>query len=247
LPTNAITPERQIGVELWGKPLTNIWPEQKDLLTYYAGIFNGTGRNINTNDNNEFMYVGRLELQPFSGKIFGQKSFLKLGGDALWSRDEAGTNISPAGNLLVNADGSLSSFTLPSADERAAWSVDAWLEVGPFDLIGEYLQEHVEGRTVNGVTPTFGNFTTDGFYVTGAYFLIPKKLQAVVQWQYLNPGQKGNDGLYSILGGLNYYIRGDDLKLMVNYIHTWSDFRQANPEFGEDQFDEVIGRLQLMF
>jgi phosphate-selective porin OprO and OprP len=247
LPTNAITPERQIGVELWGKPLTNIWPEQKDLLTYYAGIFNGTGRNINTNDNNEFMYVGRLELQPFSGKIFGQKSFLKLGGDALRSRDEAGTNISPAGNLLVNADGSLSSFTLPSADERAAWSVDAWLEVGPFDLIGEYLQEHVEGRTVNGVTPTFGNFTTDGFYVTGAYFLVPKKLQAVVQWQYLNPGQKGNDGIYSILGGLNYYIRGDDLKLMVNYIHTWSDFRQANPEFGEDQFDEVIGRLQLMF
>jgi phosphate-selective porin OprO and OprP len=247
LPTNAITPERQIGVELWGKPLTSIWPEQKDLLTYYAGIFNGNGRNISVNDNNEFMYVGRLELQPFAGRMFGQKSFLKLGGDGLWSRDEAGTNISTAGNLLVNADGSLSPFTLPSADERSAWSVDAWLEVGPFDLIGEYLQEHVEGRTVNGVTPTFGNFTTNGFYVTGAYFLVPNKLQAVVQWQYLNPGQKGNDGIYSILGGLNYYIRGDDLKLMVNYIHTWSDFRQANPEFGEDQFDEVLGRLQVMF
>ena len=247
LPTNAITPERQIGVELWGKPFTSIWPEQKDLLTYYAGIFNGNGRNISVNDNNEFMYVGRLELQPFAGKIFGQKSFLKVGGDVLWSRDEAGTNISTAGNLLVNTDGYLSTFTLPSADERAAWSLDAWLEVGPFDLIGEYLQEHVEGRTVNGAAPTFGNFTTDGFYVTGGYFLIPKKLQAVAQWQYLNPGQKGNDGIYSILAGLNYYIRGDDLKLMVNYIHTWSDFRGANPEFGEDQFDEVLGRLQVMF
>ena len=100
---------------------------------------------------------------------------------------------------------------------------------------------------MNGVPPTFSNFTTDGFYVTGAYFIVPKKLQAVVQWQYLNPGQEGNDGLYSILGGLSYYIRGDDLKLMVNYIHTWSDFRQANPEFGQDQFDGVIGRLQLIF
>jgi hypothetical protein len=29
-------------------------------------------------------------------------------------------------------------------------------------------------------------------------------------------------------------IHGDDLKLMVNYIHTWSDFREANPEFGDD-------------
>src|SRR5438105_11013357 len=247
LPTGAITPERQLGIQLWGKPLASIWPEQKDLLTYYAGIFNGNGRNITNNDNNNFMYVGRLELQPFKGKIAGQKSFLKLGGDVLNSRDEQGVNISQSSNLLVNDDGSLSPVVLPSADQRTAWSVDAWLEVGPFDLIGEYLQERVQGRSVYGSPPEFANFTTYGLYVTGAYFLIPKKLQAVVQWQYLNPGQKGNDGLDSILGGLNYYIHGDDLKLMVNYIHTWSDFRQANHECGEDQFDEVIGRVQLMF
>ena len=246
LPTGAITPDRQIGAELWGKPFTNFWPEQKDLLTYYAGIFNGNGRNITVNDNNNFMFVGRLELQPFKD-VFGKGSFLKFGGDVLNSRDEQGVNISQSSNLLVNSDGSLSPFVLPSADERTAWSVDAWLRMGPFDLIGEYLQEHVEGRTVNGVPPAFSNFTTDGFYVTGAYYFIPKKLQAVVQWQYLNPGQRGNDGLYSILGGLNYYIHGDDLKFMVNYVHTWSDFRQANPEFGEDQFDEVLGRFQVMF
>src|SRR5437762_4015753 len=247
LPTGAITPERQIGVELWGKPFTNIWPDQKDLLTYYGGIFNGNGRNINNNDNNNFMYVGRLELMPFKGKIFGQASSLKLGGDVLNSRDDKGTNISPSGNLLVNSDGSLSSFTLPGADERTAWSVDAWLNIGPFDLIGEYLQEKVNGRTVNGVPPGFTNFTTSGFQITAGYFLIPKKLQAAVQWQDLNPGQRGNDGIYSSTGGPNYYIHGNDLKLMVNYIHTWSDFRQANPEFGEDQFDEVIGRVQVMF
>ena len=246
LPTGAITPDRQIGAQLWGKPLTNIWPEQKDLLTYYAGIFNGNGKNTTVNDNNNFMYVGRLESTLFQD-VFGKGSFLKLGGDVLNSRDDKGVNISQSGNLLVNADGSLSPFTLPGADERTAWSVDAWLKVGPFDLIGEYLQEKVNGRTVNGVPPGFADFTTDGFYVTGGYFLIPKKLQAVAQWQYLNPGQKGDDGLYSILGGLNYYIHGDDLKVMVNYIHTWSDFRQANPEFGQDQFDQVLGRVQVMF
>jgi len=247
LPTGAITPDRQIGVQLWGKPFTNVWPEQKDLLTYYAGIFNGNGRNISNNDNNNFMYVGRLELMPFKGKIFGQDSSLKLGGDVLNSRDDAGTNISQGLTLLVNADGSLSPFVLPGADERTAWSVDAWFKLGPFDLIGEYLQEKVNGRTVNGVPPGFANFTTNGFYVQGSYFLIPKKLQAAVRWEDLNPGQEGNDGIHSITGGLNYYIHGDDLKLMVNYIHTWSDFREANPQFGEDQFDEVIGRVQVMF
>ena len=247
LPTGAITPERQIGVQLWGKPFASVWPDRKDLLTYYAGIFNGNGRNTTVNDNNNFMYVGRLESTLFKAKMWGQDSYLKLGADVLNSRDDKGTNISQSLNLLVNDDGSLSPFVLPGADERTAWSVDAWLKLGPFDLIGEYLEEYVNGRTVNGVPPGFADFTTSGYYVQGSYFLIPKKLQAAVQWQDLNPGQKGNDGIHSITGGLNYYIHGDDLKLMVDYIHTWSDFREAHPEFGEDQFDEVIGRVQVMF
>src|SRR5437762_734799 len=247
LPTGAITPERQIGVQLWGKPFASVWPDQKDLLTYYAGIFNGNGRNTTVNDNNNFMYVGRLESTLFKAKMWGQDSYLKLGADVLNSRDDKGTNISQSLNLLVNDDGSLSPFVLPGADERTAWSVDAWLKLGPFDLIGEYLEEYVNGRTVNGVPPGFADFTTSGYYVEGAYFLIPKKLQAVVQWQDLNPGQRANDGIRSIIGGLNYYIHGDDLKLMVDYIHTWSDFREANPQFGDDNFDEVIARVQVMF
>src|SRR5438094_4448373 len=245
LPTGAITPERQVGIQLWGKPLATVWPDHADLLTYYAGIFNGNGRNITNNDNNNFMYVSRLESTLFKD-VFGKGSFLKLGADILNSRDDKGTNISQSLNLLVNSDGSLSPFVLPGADERTAWSVDAWLKMGPFDLIGEFLQERVHPRSANG-PPGFDRFTTDGFYVTGGYYLIPKKLQAVVQWQHLNPGQTGNDGISSIVGALNYYIRGDDLKLMVNYFHTWSDFREANPEFGKDDFDEVIGRMQLMF
>src|SRR6058998_393652 len=246
LPTGAITPERQVGIQLWGKPFATIWPGQSDLLTYYAGIFNGNGRNVTNNDNNNFMYVGRVESTLFKD-IFGKGSYLKLGADVLNSRDDKGTNISQSLTLLVNDDGSLSPFVLPGADERTAWSVDAWLRMGPFDLIGEYLEEYVNGRTVNGVPPGFADFTTSGFQITAGYFLIPKKLQAAVQWQDLNPGQRGNDGIHSITGGLNYYIHGDDLKLMVDYIHTWSDFREAHPEFGEDQFDEVIARVQVMF
>src|SRR5437762_7869815 len=59
-----------------------------------------------------------------------------------------------------NTDGSLSPFVLPGADERTAWSVDAWLILGPFDLIGEYLEEYVDVRTVNGLAPEFDDCTT---------------------------------------------------------------------------------------
>ena len=242
LPTGAIVPERQIGVMLWGKPLANASPEQKDLVTYYAGIFNGNGRNFNNNDNNEFMYVGRVELMPFKGQLMGQDASLKLAGDYFYSRDETGTNISPALNLRVNADGSLTSYTLTSPDERHAYSFDAWLKIGPFDLIGEYFNEKVSPRGI-----TFREFEASGYYVQGSYFLLPKKLQAVVKWESLDPGQVSNDGIHSITGGLNYYIHGDGIKLMANYVHTWSDFREAHPQFGDDQFDEIILRLQVMF
>jgi phosphate-selective porin len=247
LPTGALTPERQIGVMVWGKPLSTVMADQKDLVTYYVGAFNGNGRNFNNNDNNEFMYVGRLELQPFKGKFMGQDASLKIAGDYLFSRDDAGTTISPALNLRVGPDGSLSAYTLTSADERHAWSVDGWLKVGPFDLIAEYLNENVDGRTVAGVAPTFADFNPHGWYVLGGYYIIPKKLQAVVKWEELSPDQRPDDGIHSITGGLNYYIHGDGIKVMGNYVHTWSDFRKANPGLGDDQFDELILRLQVMF
>src|SRR5438094_1174702 len=247
LPTGAITPERQVGAQVWGKPFTNIWPAQKDLLTYYAGIFNGNGRNTSVNDNNNFMYVGRLELMPFKGKIFGQDSSLKLGGDVLNSRADKGTNISQSLNLKVNVDGSLSPFVLPGADERTGWSADAWLNIGPFDLIAEYLAEDVDGPTVAGKAPGFSNFDPSGWYVQGSYFILPKKLQGVVKWESLEPDQFDDDNIHSITAGLNYYIHGDSIKVMANYVHTWSRFREAHPQFGDDNFDEFIMRLQLMF
>ena len=53
--------------------------------------------------------------------------------------------------------------------------------------------------------------------------------------------------IVTAIGGLNYYIKGDYLKLMLNYIHTWSHFRRANPGTGDDAFDEVLLRAQVMF
>src|ERR1051325_1484256 len=247
LPTGAITPERQIGIQWWGKPFTNLWPDEKDLLTYYFGVFNGNGRNTTINDNNNFMTAGRLELMPFKGQIFGQEASLKLGGDVLNSRDDAGTNISQSLNLKVNADGSLSPYVLPGADERWAWSADAWLNIGPFDLIGEYLAQDCDGRTVAGKPPGFSNFDPSGYYIQASYFIVPKKLQGVVKWEALEPDQIDDDNIHSLVLGLNYYIHGDAIKLMANYVHTWSRFRETHPQFGDDNFDEVLLRLQLMF
>lgn len=245
--TEALTPERQIGIQLWGKPFAELWPEKEDLLTYFAGVFNGSGRNTTINDNNEFMYAARLEAQLFAGKLRGLDASVKIGGDYFTSRDEKGVNVSQIGNLIVGGDGSLSSFVLPSADKREGFGADASLHLGPFDLVGEYLDERIRPRIVAGVTPAFTGFDAHGYYITGSYFVIPNKLQFVVKWENFDPGQVADDDFHSITGGLNYFIHGNDLRLMADYVHTWSEFRSSHPQFGKDEFDEVFLRLQRLF
>src|SRR5437763_8495840 len=176
-----------------------------------------------------------------------RQSTSKTGGDLIHRRDDRWPTTPQPSSPLVNADGPLSPYVLPGADERTAWSADAWLTVGPFDLIGEYLAEDVDGRTVAGHPPGFADFDPSGWYVQGSYFIIPKKLQAVVKWESLEPDQVDDDNIHSVTAGLNYYIHGDSIKLMANYVHTWSDFRAAHPQFGEDEFDEFIARVQVMF
>lgn len=245
--TSALTPERQIGLQIWGKPFANLFPENKDLVTYSVGIFNGNGRNTTVNDNDQYMYAGRIEVQALKAKIFNENATVRFGANALSSRDASGTVLSPVGTLRVNSDGSLSTFTAPTAADREGYGVDASFHWGPFDLTGEYLSERYEGRTVNGVVPTFRDFTAEGYYVQAGYFVIPKKVQLVAKYESFNPGQIIDDNLTSITGGVNFYIHGDDVKLIADYIHTWSNFRDARPALGASDFDEVILRLQIVF
>jgi phosphate-selective porin OprO/OprP len=246
LVTDSLTPERQIGVQVWGKPLTNILPEQKDLITYYAGIFNGTGRNINTNDNNEFMYAGRLEVQALKTKILNNDVSLKFGVDGVYSRDNAGTAMTTAVIRENGADGSLAAFNLPTAGKREEYGFDATLHIGPFDLVAEYLDDRISPRTVNNIPPAFTTFEPNGYYVQGSYYIIPKRLQLVAKWESFDPDQFADDDLKSITGGVNYFIHDNNVRLAANYIHTWSDFRDSR-SLPKSDFDEVIIRLQLMF
>ena len=68
-----------------------------------------------------------------------------------------------------------------------------------------------------------------------------------MKWEHLNPGQLGSDGISSFTGGVNYYLHGDNVKVMANYVHTWSDFREARRSIGDDQFDEVLLRMQVIY
>ena len=248
LPTSALTQDRQVGVALWGRPLTSVMSKERgDLLEYSVGIFNGSGRNISINDDDNFMYVGRLAVLPFKSKVGEQPVSMRFGVNAYTSRFAAGTRVSPAGTLRMNqTDGALTAFSPTNSSRGTGWGADYSFNLGAFDLIAEYLEAKFEAQD----KVSFNEFTANGYYIQPSYFLPVmggKKFQVLGRWESFNPGQARNDDIKSVVGGLNYYINGDALKVMLNYVHTWSDFRHHRPGTGEDEFDMLLARFQLMF
>ncbi len=138
--TEGLRAERQIGVMVWGKPLADVWPEEKDLLAYYVGVFNGNLRNVTVNDNNDFMYMGRVEMQPFQGELFGQPTTWKLGVDGYYSADATNTLVSQIGNIWTQPDGSLKPLSVQTkSDQRLAAGIDQRFNCGPLTIQAEYL------------------------------------------------------------------------------------------------------------
>ena len=160
LVTTALAPDRQIGVQLWGQPLARLWPEQSDALTYHVAMFNGSGSNTSINNNSEFMYVGRVEVQALKSQILNQPTSVRVGVNGLSSRDENGTRVSPA--IFVNQDGSLSGFDISPPGGREAYGFDATLRVGPFEVTGEYLNERIYPRGGGSFFPRPEEFQPQG-------------------------------------------------------------------------------------
>jgi phosphate-selective porin len=245
LVTIATVPERQVGAQLSGYPLATILPDQKELISYYAGIFNGNNRNTTINDNSQFMYAGRVESVPFNGTVLGLPAKWRFGANAFVSRDAANTLLSHIGNLALSPiDGSLSPYNAHSPDERLAWGADETLTLGPFEVSAEYIADRIRPTTT---APSFSRFTANGYYVQPSLYIWEKKLQLVAKWERFEPGQAPHDSIETMTGGLNWYIYKQNVVGMVDFMHTWSDFRRNNPSTGKDQFNEILVRLEMYY
>jgi len=126
-------------------------------LYYYAGLFNGS--RLNDNTNNKFYGIGRLQY-TFSDLIPGT---IQIGVNTSHGDSEDVTSGS-SGPLL--------------AGKRTIYGADLEVISEPFYFATEYLQGDLE-------TSVMGNNadeTINGYYFTGGYSLSPKKM-AFVRWQ----------------------------------------------------------------
>jgi hypothetical protein len=113
----------------------------------------------------------------------GGAAKLILGANVLWTTDDALSkpDFGFTGNLF--------------SGERRMWGVDAQWILGPLDLSAEYLHGTFEPR--NGIPAR--KFDADGWHVTGAYYLLPSRLQLFVRAEQFDPNADFGGGRFESL------------------------------------------------
>jgi phosphate-selective porin OprO/OprP len=232
--SNAFSLGRDIGVQVSGKFLQN-------QLAYAVGMFNGSGANQVNQDQN-FMYVGRMVYTPF--------------GSYPYSEGALDTPATP--KLAVGAAGAYMPGLEPGERKTLAGTlgntsivpVNSDVYELTADLAFKYLNFSFEGgyyfRNIDPEKPTtYGSENAQGFYLQGGYFLVPKKFELAGRYSWVNPNdpdQTSDNEQQEYTGGLSYYLDGHNLKLQANYSYFDNETTTGS------QDDQVVqGMVTLAF
>ncbi|MBI2813659.1 MAG: hypothetical protein HYX71_05200 [Opitutae bacterium] len=192
LSSDRLADGRQLAVSVTGDVLGK-------KFNYLAMVANGNGANVSANDNSRFAKSARVSFTPAASAA--AKFTIAVNG--LWTRDVAvaKSDFGLPGNLFTGS--------------RAMSGVDATWTHGRLDVNAEWL--HGTFKPVAALPAA--KFSAEGWQATLAYFLVPAKLRLVLREERFDPNTAISGNTYRIFTfGLNYYLKGDDLKFMLNYL-----------------------------
>ncbi|HKH46055.1 MAG TPA: porin [Thermoanaerobaculia bacterium] len=226
LVNDRLTLSRQMGVQVGGDLL-------EKRLTYAVGAFNGNGANNNFNDDDRFLVAGRLAGVPWQGKLLGRQASWGVGGGFYTSDD---SNVSPGTEFGFDSTPATPDRDNVFSGKREGFGVDSQLQCGPVELWAEYLQTKWapdSGRPLSSAE-------SEGWYAQGSIYVIPDKLQLVLKLESFEPRREiANDTTETGTAGVSWYLKGHDLKLLLNYLRVRID--------GQDDQDKVLARFQVIF
>lgn len=182
----------------------------KKPLHYAIGAFNGTGTNFGGNDNDKFLWVGRAGARLARAKLGRAELKWDLGAGYFRTQDTG-------------------SFT----GTREGFGVDTQIALGRAELQGEWLR--------NDLQPRVGRETrSEGWSLLGSW-KFHRQWQGVLRYEtYHANARVGTSETELWTVGVDFLLKGDDLKLSLNYL----DGQPPAPAAGGGR---VIGRMQVVF
>lgn len=223
-----IMPERAFSSTVFGdKRDLGIRVEKTfDKVGYQAAVFNGAGQN-NFDSNNQKDVALRLEVYPVKGMTIAGVTY-----DSVGYRKRAGT--------------------------KDRWEADFRYETGPFLVQAEYIR--AQDITASGATEcsnAAGKCTAQGAYGLLAYTVKgvgsgnwKGNFQPVLRVGFYDPDvdhdvdamHPAENGRVDYEVGVNYYLRGNEMKLQASY-----DRQQFSNTDIKAAVNEVIVATQLSF
>lgn len=240
----AYTSTRDEGVAVWGNLFDDVFQYRAEVMEGREAVSGDTAPSSN------FRYGVRGHVSLFDpendygykGTYLGKKKVLTIGGAYQFEPEVA------YGDTVAKND----------EKDYQAWTVDAYLEypvegIGTFTASGAYedvdLDDAYKGN--NPDIDTFGlNGQKNGWYVKAGYLLPGLPLQffgRYEKWTFANLNNIYDQDIDWYGGGVNYYFRGQNLKLTAEVSQT--DFDQEGTVGGvrSEDFTQVITQLQLIF
>ena len=222
LASDRIADGRQPGIGVYGSL-------HDKRIGYLVTAGHGNGSSSSQNDDDRFLGAARL-----FGTLFDSPAAGRLVGavNVMHSTDAAVSK--PGFGFDSVAGGATDSIF---RGKRHGWGLDAQWTLGRLYFGGELLRERFEP---DNALPSRA-FDTQGWQLTAAYAVVPRRLQAVLRREVFDPNlDVAGDATGNWLAGLNYLIKGDDIKLMVNYL-----FGDA-PGLPDDS-GRLFARVQLVY
>lgn len=229
---------RDKGVAVWG----NLF---NDIFQYRFDVMNGRNDSVSAPKSN-FRYSARAHvslLDPengygYKGTYLGEKKVLTIGAAYQFENDVAYAN----------------TIAQTGAVDYSAWTVDLFFEypvenVGTFTVSAAYVDYDLD-NAYRGVNPDAGVIgltgEKNGGYVKAAYMLPNLPLQFFARsenWSFATLNGIIDQEVDWLGGGINYYFRGQNLKLTMEY--SMVDY---DKEIGSvEDFKTFTTQLQVVF
>jgi phosphate-selective porin len=211
-------PGRDQGIRLEGM-------NESKTFEYAVGAYNGIARNINVNDNDDYLYSGRVGWMPF-----GEYKFEESSHDY-----PDGPRLVVAAAYLENTVG----FGTSAIDvERAGFELG--FKWGGINAQAEYFDETATNQSSV-------DFDNEGYYLQAGYLFPNKKFEIAARHENIEREQQfavtnlGNLRDFEGNGiGLNYYLNKHVNKIQADY------FTYENKITGRE-LDEFRLQLQIIF
>ncbi len=219
------TIDRQIGMMVYGR----VNPGTLLDANYYLGIFSGGGRGMAKNDDDNMMYVGRLQWNVFGRELKWRQSDVKFHKKPTASVSfGAYTNKGKCTRWSSGGCGNLSGFDKPADVKDGRYQVSG-MQVGSAMKYRGFAWQHethwkrvkdTEATAGDRVTKLFGGYFQAGYFPHALIPFVPKPLEVAFRYSHVDPNtDAGGDFRQEFTTGLNWFFAGHRNKLTLDASH----------------------------